>query len=257
MDSSEWSLRVVLTDGFGKFRADNDWAVNWGSGDFPIGTGTQDGADIPITAGEYNISFNSFTGEYRFQEIIVYDRVGMVGTATPNMSWDVDHFMTQDASDENLWTMGEILLSDGELKFRADSAWTVNWGADSWPSGVGTQDGPNIPVTGGVYGVMINTASGEYAFGDPVGTKDLLNPASITAYPNPAADVLNIDISAIEMHGDVTIKVFDAQGRLVMKNIQLAQPTMQLNVAALPNGYYTLHLSNEQYIIGKKFVMMK
>ncbi|MDX1410204.1 MAG: SusF/SusE family outer membrane protein, partial [Saprospiraceae bacterium] len=54
-DSSEWMLRIVLTDGEAKFRADDDWTVNWGAGDFPSGVAVRDGANIPVTAGEYVI----------------------------------------------------------------------------------------------------------------------------------------------------------------------------------------------------------
>jgi hypothetical protein len=35
-DPSDWKLRVVLTDGEAKFRANHDWAVNWGAGDFHL-----------------------------------------------------------------------------------------------------------------------------------------------------------------------------------------------------------------------------
>ena len=187
----------------------------------------------------------------------MYDRVGLVGTATPLASWDIDFFLTQDPGDENLWHMGSIDLVDGEAKFRADSAWTVNWGATDWPTGVGTQDGPNIPIVGGTYGITLNSASGEYAFGAPSAVKDLLNPASIQAYPNPTSGMLNLDLSAIEMHGEVTLRVFNSAGQMVAMETQQANPTMQLNVSKLQAGYYTLHISNERYVIGKKFMVTK
>src|SRR4029078_2528840 len=128
-----------------KFRANHDWTVNWGSGDFPAGVGVQDGPNIPVTAGEYNITFSSFTGAYNFQLLIIPNRVGLVGSGTPTASWDVDYFLTQDPNDENLWTYNSIDLN-GDVKFRADSAWTVNWGSTDFPAGVGVQDGPNIPA---------------------------------------------------------------------------------------------------------------
>ena len=57
---------IVLTDGLGKFRQNNDWTVNWGSIDFPAGTGTQGGDNIVTVAGTYNVVFNSTTGAYDF-----------------------------------------------------------------------------------------------------------------------------------------------------------------------------------------------
>ena len=59
-----------LANGFVKFRTNSSWGKNWGSGDFPAGTGTQNGADIPTVAGTYNISFNRLTGEYNFEEVL-------------------------------------------------------------------------------------------------------------------------------------------------------------------------------------------
>jgi len=256
-DSSEWSLRVVLTDGLAKFRANHDWVVNWGSGDFPSGTGVQDGPEIPVTGGEYRVTFNSFTGVYNFVQIIVPDRVGLVGAGTPIMSWDIDYFFNQSATDENVWTLNQINL-DGNVKIRADSSWTINWGAVDFPTGIGTQDGPNIPVPAGTYGITFNSNTGEYIFSDPLtSTKDILDPSSISAYPNPAKDVLNIDLSAVNMQGKVHFNVFDMNGKLVLTDAQEANTIMKLGVASLPNGYYTMQITNDKYIIGKKFVILK
>lgn len=256
-DSSEWSLRIELTDGEAKFRANDSWDVNWGSGDFPSGIATRDGANIPITAGEYFVTFNSITGVYNFREIIVFDRIGLVGTGTPNNSWDVDVFLTQDAGDENLWYMNSIDLADGEVKFRADSNWTVNWGAADWPAGVGTQDGPNIPSVAGTYGIVFNSATGEYSFQDPLSTKDLLNPSTVSVYPNPANDMLYVDMSATTIRGLVHLQIFDMNGKLIRTARLNADSIMDLSVNSLQNGYYMLHISNDKYVVGKKFVVAR
>lgn len=58
---------LTAGDGKLKFRANNAWDVNWGSGTSYSGVGTQGGSDIPIgitVAGSYNIWFNDITGEY-------------------------------------------------------------------------------------------------------------------------------------------------------------------------------------------------
>jgi len=257
-DPSEWKLRVVLTDGELKFRANHDWAVNWGSGDFPIGTGILDGPNIPVTAGEYLIRTNSFHYGYGFNLIRVYSGVGIVGTATANNSWDNDVQMTKDPNDENMWTLTSGDFTTGEAKFRAEGAWTTNWGSTDFPSGTGTQDGPNIPIAAGTYGVMLNSDSGEYAFGDPIsGTHDLLNPSSILAYPNPAAEKLNVDLSATQIQGKVTFKIFDTSGKLMLSDVQQSSPLMSVNVASLPNGHYTLQINSDKYIIGKQFAIVK
>ena len=257
-DSAVWTLRLIMTDGEAKFRAENDWAVNWGAGDFPSGTATQDGANIPIPAGEYNITFNTITGEYSFDEIIVFGTVGIIGPATPIGNWDEDVDLIKNADNENLWEMGSMILSDGEAKFRAENDWAVNWGATDWPSGTGTQDGPNIPITGGNYSISINTATGEYMFADPVSSKEqILSPASVSVFPNPTSDRLNIDVSNINLQGEVNIKVVDMQGKTIINNTMDASAIMQLNVADFPVGNYLLQINNAAYIIGKQFSIVK
>ncbi len=54
-----------------KFRQNGNWDVNWGSPDFPTGTGTQNGANIPVVVEPegttiYQVTFNCSTGEYQF-----------------------------------------------------------------------------------------------------------------------------------------------------------------------------------------------
>ncbi len=88
--------------------------------------------------------------------------VGIIGPATPG-GWDSDTNMNQDPDNPYLWTL-DITLAQGEAKFRADDAWSINWGDTAFPSGTGTQDGPNIPVDAGTYTVTINTCTGAYSF---------------------------------------------------------------------------------------------
>ena len=50
-----------------KFRQDGSWTINWGNSAFPSGTGIQDGPNIPVPAGGYDISFNIQNGAYSFE----------------------------------------------------------------------------------------------------------------------------------------------------------------------------------------------
>lgn len=54
--------------------------------------------------------------------------------------------------------------SNAGIKFRANHAWTQNWGAAAFPSGTGVQDGANIPCTVGTWDVTFNSTTGEYTF---------------------------------------------------------------------------------------------
>lgn len=66
-DGFEYTINgLVLSDGAVKFRKDNLWTTNWGSLGFPSATGIQDGPDIPVTAGTYDIVFQKSSGHYLF-----------------------------------------------------------------------------------------------------------------------------------------------------------------------------------------------
>ena len=256
-DPSIWKARLILTDGEAKFRADNDWAVNWGAGDFPTGIATDGGANIPVPAGEYKITFNSFTGEYNFELLVIFNTVGLIGTATPLASWDTDVDMTKDAVDESFWYISSIDMATGEAKFRAEDAWAVNWGVASFPSGVGTQDGPNIPVVAGTYRVTLNSASGEYAFGDPLSTVDLLNSNVVGIAPNPATDHLNISITAEELLGEVRVIIFNSLGAQVLSQNLNIQGQASVDVSQLTSGNYIVHIANDKFAVGKAVVIVK
>ncbi|MBM6992442.1 MAG: SusF/SusE family outer membrane protein [Prevotella sp.] len=49
-----------------KFAADGAWSANWGSADFPYGTGTNGGSNILFKAGTYKVFFNDILGSYSF-----------------------------------------------------------------------------------------------------------------------------------------------------------------------------------------------
>jgi hypothetical protein len=163
---TEWSTIIYLTGGkAAKFRADDNWTDNWGANDFPSGTGVQNGANIPVSAsGYYKVDFNVGSGSYTFSLLTTptYLTIGIIGSGTPG-GWSTDTDLTKDSSNPHIWT-GTVTLTDGEAKFRAEDAWSVNWGAASFPSGRGVGNGPNISVKAGTYVIRLNDATGEYQF---------------------------------------------------------------------------------------------
>ena len=161
-----WKIdNLTLVAGEAKFRANDAWDVNWGNTDFPRGTSTQNGANIPITAGTYNVVFDDQSGQYSFNDTTIptYNTVGIIGSATPQ-GWNASTAMTQDVFNPHLWTITDVALIAGEAKFRANDAWDVNWGATDFPNGTGVQNGANIPVTAGTYTISFNDETGAYSF---------------------------------------------------------------------------------------------
>lgn len=117
-------------------------------------------------AGYYTFNFNMNSMTY---EIIPFDAsasttyasVGIIGDATPG-GWDAETPMTQSTFDPHLWYIENIALVNGSAKFRGNNGWGINWGANTQYSGTGTQDGPNIPVTGTNYKVWFYDLTGQY-----------------------------------------------------------------------------------------------
>lgn len=152
---------------------ESDSATIVAEGDFDvsgISTTTNVLFDNTLAPGDYffNILASDTEGmesvSYKeFKVIANFNSVGIIGSATPG-GWDSDTNMTQDAGNPALWIINSITLTGGEAKFRANDSWSVNWGANTFPTGTGTQDGPNIPVTAGTYKVTLDVTNGAYKF---------------------------------------------------------------------------------------------
>ncbi|WP_291102335.1 MULTISPECIES: SusE domain-containing protein [unclassified Flavobacterium] len=145
------------------------WQPQWGTKNGALavndGTGTDPDSFVIATAGYYTLSINvtdltysliPFTGS----TATTYVTIGLVGDASPG-GWDTSTPMTKSTFDPHIWKV-TANLSNGKLKFRANDAWTVNWGSGTAFSGVGTQDGSNIPVSSATYDVWFNDLDGSY-----------------------------------------------------------------------------------------------
>lgn len=267
-DPTIWRLRIELVDGEAKFRADNDWAVNWGAGDFPSGIAEQDGANIPIPAGDYKITFNTLTGAYNFEAVKEYGKISLVGKSGPFGEWpgtddSKDTYLTKDAADGNHWTHEGVTLTshgganDDGVKFRAEAAWAINWGAKDFPAGVGTQDGPNIVTVGGTYKIDFRSDTGEYAFAEPSSTYNLLDNSAIAVFPNPTASRIHVDIKNTDLKGATNVNVYDRAGKLVYTNKFASSDNLTIDASNWMNGSYLIQLSNGKYIVGKKVQVVR
>ncbi len=170
-DGENWTLSdlVVSNAGTGggvKFRANNAWAINWGSTAFPNGTGTLNGANLLTVAGTYDVAFNSTTGVYSFSNVVEFPSIGIIGTAVNAGGFDGPD-VDMVTFDGITYTLSNYVFTDGEAKFRLNDAWTSNWGDDTFPNGTATLNGPNIPVSAGTYSVSFNIQTGEYSFTFP------------------------------------------------------------------------------------------
>lgn len=151
----------VFAAGQAKFRQDGAWTTNWGANAFPTGTGTQNGANIPVPAGTYTVTFNRTTGEYTFSGTSTFASISMVGLALQGWDTDVDMATTDGVT----YTLQGYTFSTNEGKFRQDHMWTNNWGDVAFPSGTAVFEGSNIQIQAGTYTVTFNKNTLAYNFG--------------------------------------------------------------------------------------------
>ncbi|RZJ75111.1 MAG: SusF/SusE family outer membrane protein [Flavobacterium sp.] len=124
------------------------------------------------TAGYYALVVNLNDNTYTFEQFeatgaATYGTIGIIGTSTPQ-EWTADTDMTQSTIDPHMWFItNQFLTAGGELKFRADNDWAVNWGGATSFSGVGSLGGSNIPIgiaVDGNYDVWFNDLTGLYIY---------------------------------------------------------------------------------------------
>jgi len=80
------------------------------------------------------------------------------------------------------------------------------------------------------------------------------NPAeSYLVYPNPANDYVRISLQGIR--GDVSLRIYDLQGRLV-KETMLNSLDSQIDVSDLSKGVYIISVDEEKEAISKRLIKM-
>jgi hypothetical protein len=107
------------------------------------------------TLGLYYCKVNTASLTYSVEYI---STIGVIGDATPE-GWNASTALTP-SSDFLTWT-GTVTLGGGELKFRANDAWTINLGG-SFDNLVA--DGANIASPGaGTYKITLDLSALPYS----------------------------------------------------------------------------------------------
>lgn len=138
----------------------------------PEWKGTNYGADFNTAADAANITMTEEAGYYKVDVdlesksyvLTPITTIGVIGGASPN-GWDSDVDMTYvpyNAETKALgyWEAKDITLASGEIKFRANDDWAINWGGDV---NALTQGGGNISVDAGTYDIKLYAWANGYA----------------------------------------------------------------------------------------------
>lgn len=230
-DGETYTGTVTLTTGEIKFRANNAWAQSWGSNAFPSGTGVLNGPDnILATAGTYDVVFTRSTGAYTFS-MASFAIVGAGAGGWPNdPQIDANVMTTTDGAN---YTLASVTLTTEAIKFRANNAWSINFGGTTFPSGTGVFNGQdNIPATAGTYSVSLNRLTGAYSFAS-LATANF-DKAAFKAYPNPTHNNWNFDSAKENIQ---TIQIVDVLGKTVL-SIAPNAASASVDASVLNNGVY-------------------
>ena len=138
----------------------------------PEWKGTNYGADFNTAADAANITMTEEAGYYKVDVdlesksyvLTPITTIGIIGSASPN-GWDSDVDMTYvpynaETKELGYWEAKDITLASGEIKFRANDDWAINWGGDT---NALTQGGDNISVEAGTYDIKLYAWANGYA----------------------------------------------------------------------------------------------
>ena len=183
-EKQRFYVDMTLADGTIKFRANDAWDLNWGGAD---GALVVNGDNIAVTAGNYRIYVNLNDPANPVYELVagMYGKDEPVGGGTtepepepeptPFVGWGLiggfngwggDLALT---SDGTYYVVKGVEL-EGELKFRKDADWAVNFGLAEGAEFVANeeiamaQDGANINVPAGTYDVYLDEANAKAWF---------------------------------------------------------------------------------------------
>ena len=96
-------------------------------------------------------------------------------------------------------------------------------------------------------------------------TNDVIEPTAITniitqsqfnLFPNPAKDLLNVDLNLSETAENATVTMFDINGRIIeqLNYSNVKQQNIQFNVANLSAGFYFVRIQSENGVQTKEFI---
>lgn len=157
------------TTSFKLIRDIGAWSPSWAMTGGVLKLSGADNITVP-TSGYYTISLNSIDNTLTMVATTAqsnsYTKIGLIGGFN---SWGGDLAMTPNTNAaSHIWYTTYTFSSADGCKFRAPLAdadpWHINWGAGTFPYGIGTNNGSNIPYKEGKYTIILNDIDGCYYF---------------------------------------------------------------------------------------------
>ncbi len=145
------------------------WTVQWGSSDgglTPVFESSSSQNFFVPSDGYYTITLNSIS-----------NTLSIVATTAPTKSYtpmalsgDFNSWNSTAnpmsaflATNNHQWYATVTISTAGGIKFNNDN-WANSWGNTTFPTGLGTNGGSNIPITAGTYIALFNDIDDCYYF---------------------------------------------------------------------------------------------
>ena len=168
------TIYVPADQGF-KIVADisSDWTEQWGEKDGAFVKNDGGSSDIKREAGFYTITLNTIDDKLTVEKTDIspdaYTAVSIIGAFN---DWadatEIDMAPANGAGENNhMWTATVTFSEDTQFKFRANHAWSVNWGFGAEDGeindcGFGEGNGKNIGIEAGTYTMYLNDIDGYF-----------------------------------------------------------------------------------------------
>lgn len=85
-------------------------------------------------------------------------------------------------------------------------------------------------------------------------TVENLGPEAINIMPNPTSHNLKIQVGNAFDGESIRLEVYTVEGKLMIEREQASAPEIDLMVSSLPNGIYSLRISDDEKLVIKKFI---
>ncbi len=150
-----WGFAYLNNNGF-KFCSEKNWnGTNYGANFSTAGDAANISLPEGYVEGFYKMDLNL---DGKVMNLTAISTIGLIGDATPG-GWNTSTPMSYNKEDKT-WEIKNATLKDGELKFRANDGWDINWGGT--PDAL-TQNGSNIKVAEGTYDIKLYAWADGYA----------------------------------------------------------------------------------------------
>jgi len=132
------------------------------------------------------------------------------------------------------YTISGLTLTDGNMKFRQNNDWGVNWGGTTFPAGTAEFNSTNnIPTTAGIYDITFNKSTLAYS-AQLLSTKGFQS-ANFKTFPNPTQRSWNF--VSTTSNNISSIQIVDVLGKNVI-SIAPDTTTATVDASSLTNGLY-------------------